>query len=226
MTVNGIIDSDMIAGAVGTEMMLHRCLGMTHGKVVEQRVAAILRSPEHHVEVHHVVHDGVVSAEHLHVAGPGEDGADHRVEECGERVGRSKDNLFVISIVCGLIAFTEGTEHQEADIMIEDRLIGDVSQSLRVAFGGLFDVLILRKAVVHPQDTGPESAAPLLSRCRPAVPAFLLVGSEDVTWLFTVVVGTIRLSQVLECTQDLRVAIVQLLVHVECLGRDKEWQES
>ena len=51
----------MIAAAIRAEVILHRGLGMSHRQIVEQFVATVLGSPEHHVEIHHIVHDGIVS---------------------------------------------------------------------------------------------------------------------------------------------------------------------
>ena len=65
-------------------MVLHRGLGVHDRDVIEQRIATMAGSPEEQVEVHHVVHDGVVTAEHLHVAGPAEHCADEGTEESGQ----------------------------------------------------------------------------------------------------------------------------------------------
>ena len=50
----------MIAAAIRAEVILHRGHGMSHRQIVEQFVASVLGSPEHHVEIHHIVHDGIV----------------------------------------------------------------------------------------------------------------------------------------------------------------------
>lgn len=89
-----VVYGHMIAAAVGSEMVEHRGLGMSHRQVVQQFVAPIPGCPEHHVEVHHVVHDGVVwPVVWLYLSRPAQQGANDGIEECGERVGRCKYHI-------------------------------------------------------------------------------------------------------------------------------------
>ena len=104
-------------------MVFHRGLGVRDGDVIEQRVATVTGSPEEQVQVHHVVHDGVVTTEHLHVAGPAEDRADERAEECGERVGCVEQCLAVKSIMVQLIALAERAKDNESQVVVIDRPI-------------------------------------------------------------------------------------------------------
>ena len=83
-TCRGVIDGHMVAGVVGAELVVHRSLGMFHRNVIEVAAAAVFGCPEQHLQIYHVVHDGVVSAKHLHVARPRKDGAHSGIEQCGE----------------------------------------------------------------------------------------------------------------------------------------------
>ena len=102
-------------------MMFHRGLGMLHGDVVQTVVAPVLRGPEQHLQIYHVVHDGVVAAKHFHIAGPRQDGAHVGIEQCSQRIGRGEYHLFITRIVRQTVAVAIAAEHQEAEVMVKRR---------------------------------------------------------------------------------------------------------
>ena len=74
-----------------------------------------------------------------------------------------------------LVALPVGTEHQEADIVVVARAIGDAFQRFRISFGSLAHSLILCILIVHPEDSRPETVTPLLRGNLAAVPTLLLI---------------------------------------------------
>ena len=114
-----VVDGNVIARAIGTEVVEHGSLGMCHGHVVEQSVATIGSRPEHHVEIDHVVHDGVVRpVVWLHLTGPAEDSTYEGIEQRCQRIGGGVDDVAVGGIVGNLVALAVGAEHQEAQVVV------------------------------------------------------------------------------------------------------------
>ena len=83
-----IINCYVITTTILTELVLHRGLGMTHGNIIEVFSPLALKvplshgrgvggeaCPEQQFQIHHIVHDGVVTAIVFHVAWPAEDGS-------------------------------------------------------------------------------------------------------------------------------------------------------
>ena len=224
VAVDGVVHSHMITAAVGAEMVLHRCLGVGHCQVVQQFVATVLCSPEHHIEVHHIVHYGVVGpVVGLDLSWPTQDSAHYRVEQRGKRVGRGKYYILILLRVVKLIALAIRAEHKETNVVVVARLVGYATKRLGISLGGTSYSLVARCLIGHPQYAGPKTVAPLLRLSRSTVPSLLLVAIEDVAWLHRKVVGAVLTSQLVKSTVHLCAAILQLAVDVQCLGVNGEW---
>lgn len=50
-------------------MILHRFIGMRNGNIRQIRISAILCRPKQHFQIYHIIHDCVVSAKQLYIAG-------------------------------------------------------------------------------------------------------------------------------------------------------------
>ena len=117
-------------------MVLHRGLGVGYCQIIKEPIASILCSPKHHVEIHHIVHDGVMGpVAWFYFSWPAQYGSYYRIEECGKRVGRSHDNILVLLRMVHLIAFAIRAEHQETDVVVVAWAIGDVPKAICVSFG-------------------------------------------------------------------------------------------
>ena len=197
-------------------MILHRGLGMSYRQIIEEFVAPILGSPEHHIEVHHIVHDGIVRpVARLYLTRPTQYRTHDRIEEGGKRVGGSQDDILVVLGVIHLISLAIRAEHQETDVMVIAGAVGNASKGICITFGSRSNGVIMRNLVVHPQDARPESIAPLLRRCLTAVPSLLLVIFQDVARLHRIVVRTIFPLQLRQGTSHLLVTILQLLIDIK-----------
>ena len=218
IAADGIINCHVIATAIGAEMVLHRGLGMSHRQVVEELVATVLRCPEHHVKIHHIVHDGIVRpVARFHLSWPTQDGSHNWIEECGERISRSQDDILVILRMIHLISLAVRAEHQKADVVIITWAIGNVSKTVRIAFGCRSNGIIAKELIVHPENARPKAVTPLLSRSLTAVPSFLLIPLEDIARLYRVVERAILLFQFFQSSAHLLMAVLQLLIHIKPL---------
>ena len=107
-----------------------------------------------------------------------------------------------------LIALPVGTEHQETDIVVVARAIGDAFQRFRVSFGSLAHSLIPGILIVHPKDTWPEAVTPLLRGNLAAVPSLLLIPLQDIARFHRIIVRAILLLQLSQSTLHLLVAVL------------------
>ena len=129
VTTDGIIYCHMIAAAIRTEMILHRGLGVSYSQIVKKFVSSVFGSPEHHIEVHHIIHNRIVRpVARLHFSRPTQYRTHDRIEERGKRFGGSQNHILVFLRMIHLIALPVGSEHQETDIVVVARAIGDAFQ--------------------------------------------------------------------------------------------------
>ena len=218
IAADGIINCHVIATAIGAEVVLHRGLGMSHRQVVEELVATVLCSPEYHIEVHHIVHNRIVGpVARLYLSWPTQDGSHDRIEERGERICRSQDDVLIILRMIHLISLAVRAEHQETDVVIITWTIGNISKTVRIAFGCRSNSVIAKELTVHPEDARPEAVTPLLGCCLTSVPSLLLIPLEDIARLRRVVERAILLFQLSQSSAHLLVAVLQLFIHIKLL---------
>ena len=207
----------MIATSIRTEMVLHRGLGVGYSQIIKQFVSTIFSCPEHHIEVHHIIHDGIMwPVARLHFSRPAQYRTNNRIEECGKRIGRSQDYVLVFLRMIHLVALAIRAEHQETDIVVVARTIGDAFQRFRISFGSLAHSLILGILIVHPEDAWPETITPLFRCSLAAIPSLLLIPLQDIARFHRIIERTILLLQLSQGTLHLLVAVLQLLINIEC----------
>ena len=206
----------MIATAIRAEMILHRSLGMGYCQVIKQFVSSVFGCPEHHIEVHHIIHDGIVRpVAGLYLSRPAQYRAHDRIEECGKRIGRSQDYVLVFLRMIHLVAFAIRAEHQETDVVVVARTIGDAFQRFRISFGSLAHSLIPGILIVHPEDAWPEAITPLFRCSLSAVPSLLLIALQNIARFHRIIVRTILLLQLSQSTLHLLMAVLQLLINIK-----------
>ena len=211
MAVEWIIDSHMITRTVGTEMMVHCCLGMLHGNIVERFVATVFRSPEEHFEIDHVVHDSIVTSEHFHISRPRQNSADIRIEKRGKRIGAGEKHLLVAAVGSQTISVAVAAYHQKAEIMIEDRSFRQIAELTGIAQSLVTYKRIAGKLIVVPQYTRPEARTPFI-RCSLSAGPCRVVALDIAR--YHRVVGRVA-AEIPETAVNLCVAVFYGLVEVE-----------
>ena len=88
-------------------------------QIVEQFVASVLGSPEHHVEVHHIVHDGIVRpVVGFHLSRPTQYRTHDRIEKRSEGISRSENHIFIFLRVIYLISLAVGADIKKSILPI------------------------------------------------------------------------------------------------------------
>ena len=148
----------MVRTGVVTVMVLHRDVGMADRHVAVDGVARVLRGPEEHLEVHHVVDDNrIVPLAEV----PRANHADAGIAARDKALGGLDDHLFRVSVVQRLHLLAETAEDHEAQI-VRPFIILYTLQPVGVFFGFGQQFFVARKAVALPERAGEESACPVL----------------------------------------------------------------
>ena len=188
-----IVNGYMIRSIIRPEMILHRFIGMRNGNIRQIRISAILCRPKQHFQIYHIIHDCVVSAKQLYIAGPWQHCAYLRFEQCGQCIRRIQNHLFVSRILGQAVTISVATEHEEAQVMVECGGSGKELQWRGKFLRFLFYPLVTAIFVIIPQHTGPKTSAPLFFRCLTAVPIALTV--QYIAGHHSVIRHTIRIMQ-------------------------------
>ena len=122
----GIIYSHVIRCIVGTEMIFHRGIGVGHRHIIQLFIASVLCRPKQHLQVYHIVHYGVMPTKHGYITGPRKHGTHLRIEQCRKGFGTAQDSLPIRFITCQAVAVPITAKHQESQIVVVCRLIGEI----------------------------------------------------------------------------------------------------
>ena len=108
---------------------MHRRLGMTHSDVVQVLSTTITGSPEKHLQVYHIVHDGIVRPSlFFDFTRPTQNGTYPGIEKFGQLVGRADNDIPVGRTRRDAHPVAETAMHQKAQIMVVRVTIGQISQ--------------------------------------------------------------------------------------------------
>ena len=153
-----VVAHDMERAGVVAEMVLHRDVGMADRHVAVDGIARVLRSPEEHFEVHHVVDDDrVVPLAEI----PRTDQPDAGIAARNEALGGLDDHLFRMPVVQRLHLLAEAAKDHEAQV-VRPFIILYALQPVGVFPGFGEEFLVAREAVALPERSGEESACPVL----------------------------------------------------------------
>ena len=145
-------------------------------------------------------------SKHANIPGPRQQGAHLGVEQGGQRVCRRQKHSAIALAVSLFPSFQETANHDETQVVVVNRRIGQILQFLRESTS-------LRTTAVHPQNARKETGAPFLGRLH-VVQVPMVCASTDVAGSHRIVNHRAQLGQ---CAFHLTMAIGQLFLYIERL---------